>query len=311
MIIYTDSKSYAERLFPMVGKWREGAGPDLDPALEPLITELYPESRIYRYDNKIEERWPCALIVKHAPRSQYDLLVGLNQRGVRLPDGVICLAGSGLQFHGQRGRPWSALAGNIHLSVSLAPRRPIERFHTGFSILAATALVEAIDQFDPLEGAVTIKWVNDLLIDGAKVAGFLAQTASVHDRVNSAVLGIGLNVETTPDLPADSFVPRAASLSDFMPDRSVCSLRPALRHVLDALDAGYGALLDGDYFSLLDSYRRRSIVVGRRVRVVEDTPSGEAREIAAGRVSRIGDDLELFLENRPEPILSGRLILEG
>lgn len=311
MIIFTDSKSYAEKMFTIEESWRPGSGDFVEPALLRLIGELYNGGNLYTARSAGLGRWRYAFAVQTASRSQYDLLVSLQQEGIRLPDGIICLAGSGQEFHGQRGRPWNALEGNIHLSISLAPQRPIERFHIGFSILAAVTLIEAIDRFDDLRGAAVIKWVNDLLIDGAKVAGFLAHTSSTENRVTAAVLGIGLNVEVTPNILSDRFVPRAASLRDFIPDLMACNQRLTLHHILDALQSNYDALLDGSYFALLDRYRERSIIVGRNVRIFSDSPPGNEREIAAGRVTNIGDNLELYLDTTPDPVTKGRLILES
>lgn len=311
MIIYTDDTAYAEEIFTVEEAWQPGNGDLVEPAVRRLMGELYNREILYKTACTAGGRWNYAFAVKNATGSQYDLLVGLHQEGVRLPDGIICLAGSGQEFHGQRGRPWSALEGNIHLSISLAPLAPIERFHIGFSILAAVALIEALDRFEGLRGTAAIKWVNDLLIDGAKVAGFLAHTTSIEKQVTAAVLGIGLNVETTPVLPADRFVPQAASLRDFIPDVSQCNQRVALHYILETLQSNYGELLGGGYLTLLDRYRKRSLIVGRKVRIFADSPSGSEREIAAGRVVNIGENLELYLDSSPDPVTKGRLILEG
>lgn len=310
MIIYTDDTGYAEKLFDPAEPWRPGGDDSAETGLIGLMGELFEGGAIQRSRTNAPGRWRYACAVQRAPRSQYDLLVSLQQRGAGLPDGIVCLAGSGREFHGQRGRPWRALEGNLHISIYLAPQRPVERFHIGFSILAAVSLVSAIDRFDPLRARAEIKWVNDVLVDGAKVAGFLAHTSSIQDRVTAAVLGIGLNVETPPDPVPDQFVPRAASLRDLMPDGSGCSQRQALEYLLESLDTGYRTLLDGGYDALLDTYRERSAVMGRRVRIYGDAPAGPGKEIAAGRVVAIGENLELYLDSTTTPVSSGRLVLE-
>jgi BirA family biotin operon repressor/biotin-[acetyl-CoA-carboxylase] ligase len=256
------------------------------------------------------ELWSYAFIVKDAPSSQFDLLVEVSRRGNHIPDGVVCVAGTGQSFHGQKGRPWVAHPGNIHLSIFLSPRKIIEHFHTGFSILAAVSIVNAIDHFEELRGRAGIKWVNDVLIEGAKVAGFLAHTSSVESAVNAAVLGIGLNVETTPRIHADVFVPRVAALRDFIADRAVCTQREVLHLLLSSLADNYDALLSGRGARLLDAYKERSLVIGRNVRILSDTAGERMREIAAGRVESIGDNLELIFEDAREPVTKGRLILE-
>lgn len=311
MILYTDDTAYAEELFAVDEQWRPGSGDFVEPGLLRLIAGLYNGGNLYTARAAGADRWNYAFVVKTAASSQYDLLIDLHQKGTGLPDGIICLAGSGREFHGQRGRPWSALAGNIHMSVFLSPNRPVERFHIGFSILTAVALIAAIDRFEGLRDSAGIKWVNDVLIGNAKVAGFLAHTSSIEKQVVAAVLGIGLNVETTPDVAPDGFVRRAAALREFIPDVTACNQRRALRYMLDTLAASYQLLLDGGYQVLLDRYRDRSIVTGKNVRIFADPQHGNEREIAAGRVLRIGDNLELYLDTSADPITRGRLLLES
>ena len=155
-----------------------------------------------------------------------------------------------------------------------------------------------------------VKWVNDILIDGAKVAGFVTHTQSQEHEVKSVVLGIGLNVATIPLVPPDAFVPRVASLSQYLPGNEACSLDRILFTLLNKLDKNYHLILEGKIAGLLDFYRESSLVLGRRVRVISDPISGKSQELASGRVSHIGENLELHLEDRPAPVTQGRLILE-
>lgn len=308
MIIVTDDTAYAESIFETEEKWRLAGLPDA--RLEPLVEELFASGPLFLSSADLGEPWSHAFIVRDSSSSQFDLLVELSRRGDYIPHGVVCAAGAGQGFHGQKGRPWAAYPGNIHLSVFLSPRKIIEGFHTGFSILAAVSIIDAIDHIDGLRGRAGIKWVNDVLIEGAKVAGFLAQTSSIESAVNAAVVGIGLNVETTPRIHADVFVPRVAALRDFIADPAACNRREVLRLLLGSLAGNYDVLLDGGIPRLLDAYRERSLVIGRNVRILSDTAGERMREIAAGRVESIGDNLELILENIQEPVTRGRLILE-
>ncbi len=309
MIIFTDDRAYAEHILPGREPWTPYDTSAVDPNLHHLKKRLFPTGTVHTRVSDKHGRWTHALVVKHAPSSHFDHLVGLSQKEVKLPDGTLCLAGSGRKFHGQRQRPWSAVEGNIHLAVSLSPRRVIKNFHTGFPILAAVSLIDALDAFKSLKDRAKIKWVNDILIDGAKVAGFLVHTQSVEDTVLTAILGIGLNVEKTPMIQTDRFVPKVASLRDFVPDKFTLNQEKVLFQLLDSMDRNYDLLLDGQYSKLLNSYRARSLVIGNQVKVVSDTPSKTSKEIASGIVVDIGVNLELFLKGRKKPITSGRLIL--
>jgi BirA family biotin operon repressor/biotin-[acetyl-CoA-carboxylase] ligase len=195
------------------------------------------------------------------------------------------------------------------LAIHLSPHKTIKSFHTGFPILAAVSLIETLDAFEPLEGRARIKWVNDILIEGAKVAGFLIHTQSVEDTVLAAIMGIGLNVEKTPRIRTDSFVPKVSCLRSFVHEDSILDQEKVLRQLLISLDKNYEFLLKGKYGRLLRSYRERSNVIGRKVKVISDSPKEESREIASGTVVGIGENLELILKDRSKPVTSGRLIL--
>jgi BirA family biotin operon repressor/biotin-[acetyl-CoA-carboxylase] ligase len=309
MELYTNNKEYAENTFKRDADWQKVTSSQVGPKLRDLCGRLFFGQNIYRSDTIGIGCWQHAFLVDEAPSSHYDLMVELSGRKIELPHGIICLAGSGRNFHGQRGRPWNTQPGNIHLTAYLQPNRPVQNFHIGFSLLAAVSVIDAIDSISLLAGRGRIKWVNDVLIDGAKVAGFLANTASQADTVTASVLGIGLNVETTPEVPPDDITPSAASLRDFVFDPSVCNQGDVLMHLLEKLSNNYSLLLDGRSGRLLDVYRRRSLIIGRKVKIISDPQDGPKREIAAGKVLEIGDNLELILEGVKEPVTSGRLIL--
>jgi biotin-[acetyl-CoA-carboxylase] ligase BirA-like protein len=257
--------------------------------------------------------WNLVIARDFAAGSQYDRLIGLAREGCAIPDRTICLAGSGTGFHGFRQRDWSAGVGNIHLTVHFAPHRVIDRFDTVFAALAAVSVVEAVDHVAGLEGAANIKWVNDVLIDGRKVAGVLAYTQTRGAIVTTVVVGIGVNVEHTPVVERSHFVPGVASLRDVAPSPSLVRAADVLRHLLSALDHNYGILLTDGYRPIMDRYRQRSAVIGREVTIcAEDRPgkmSLSPQVLVSGRVETIGDGLELYLEGEARPVTGGRLIM--
>jgi biotin-[acetyl-CoA-carboxylase] ligase BirA-like protein len=309
MAIYTTSLDFASAVLPpeLVTQLDpvEGVEPELASLADTLFLgqgpihaapqALFPRGRLF--------------LAQFSATSQYDRVVDLVRNGAALPDRVACLAGSGLDFHGYKGRPWAALPGNIHLVVHLAPNRPVDRFHVAFTVLAALSVVEAVDGLPGLEGRAGVKWVNDVLVEGAKVAGVLAHTQSRGDVVTSAILGIGLNAETTPEVEPTPFVPRAASLRNFLPQETPDVQALALQGLLHALDRNYRTLLHDGFQPLLARYRNRSLVLGREVVVCTDVSDHNLHVMAEGVVSELGETLELFLEGRPEPVTGGRLVL--
>ncbi|MFQ6008861.1 MAG: biotin--[acetyl-CoA-carboxylase] ligase [Candidatus Zixiibacteriota bacterium] len=309
MIVYTDSLDYAQEILPSELSWRSVSIRSVNGEIEKLVACLFPTDMLAVSELSWNQNWKYLLLVKTAPQSQYDVLIKLARKDEPLPNGILCLASTGSKLHGFKNRPWVALPGNIHLSVFLTPRQKVDHFGVGFTILTAVSVVEAIDSIKGLEQKAALKWVNDILIGYAKVAGVIAHTQSQGEVVTGAVLGIGINVETTPSVERDPFVPRVASLRNFVPDPFECNQRLVFERLATCLDKNYKLLLSGQYNRLLDLYRERSVIIGREVCIYSDAAEGHAEELAQGTVVSIGENLELYLQDVDKPIFHGRLVL--
>lgn len=309
MHVYTDSIDFAGRLLQCdAASWASlESGPA--PAARELCRHLFADRPVRRAELSSTLRWSDLFLVGDAPRSQFDLLIDLSGKEGTLPDSCLCLADTGRNFHGFKGRHWATAPGNVHLSAHLVPTQPILPSGTAFMVLATVSLVDAIDAVPGLERRSGIKWPNDILIDGAKVGGVLAHTHTRGDRVTAAVVGIGLNVEATPGVEPTPFVPRVSSLQEAAPGPAVPAQGEVFARLSEALDQNYGLLLQGDYDRLLERYRARSLVIGRHVAVYEEQSGATARPIAEGTATHLGDHLELHLEGRERPLTKGRLTL--
>lgn len=92
---------------------------------------------------------------------------------------------------GRLGRVWATVEGNLHLSLLV---RPEGAFHPGhWASLSAVALSDALLPFAP---AVRLKWPNDVLLDGGKLAGVLLETGEDFGRW--LVVGFGANLADAP-----------------------------------------------------------------------------------------------------------------
>lgn len=102
---------------------------------------------------------------------------------------------------GRRGRHWQSPRGvNLYFSVVLRPDLPPQRAPE-LTLVAAVSLAQTLRE----AGAnASIKWPNDLVIDDLKVAGILTELSADQERVNYAVLGMGVNVNCRrEDLPPE------------------------------------------------------------------------------------------------------------
>ena len=102
---------------------------------------------------------------------------------------------------GTQGRGWVSPPGNLYMSVLLRPTEPA-RAVAQWSLLAAVALADAVAAAMSDPSGLRLKWPNDLVVGGAKLAGILSESALDADgRLAWLVVGFGVNVATAPDVP--------------------------------------------------------------------------------------------------------------
>ena len=148
----------------------------------------------------------------------------LAERGA--DEGEIVIAETQTHGRGRLGRRWeSPPFTNLYLSLILRPTLP-PRHAPQITLAAAVALVETVGSF--LSGPPAIKWPNDILFDGKKLAGILTEAACDAGRVEYVVLGIGLNINY-----------RIAAMPAELRQRDKCFSRKRT----GAIDSRYGQVL--------------------------------------------------------------------
>lgn len=145
---------------------------------------------------------------------------------------------------GQRGNHWHSAPGqNLTFSLVLHPAfLPAAR---QFCLTQALSLgikdfIESIVSIDPIVTIASIKWPNDIYVDGHKICGTLVSTRLQGNAIASAVCGIGLNVNER-EFP--SWVPHPTSLG--LLTRQNYALEPLLRQLLACIEKRYNDLKTG------------------------------------------------------------------
>jgi BirA family biotin operon repressor/biotin-[acetyl-CoA-carboxylase] ligase len=217
-----------------------------------------------------------------APRLHYRQTSSTSDRARDLamagaPHGALVTAAEQTAGRGRQGRRWSAPPGSA-LLMSLILRDT----STVLPLAAGVAVAETCGH------EARIKWPNDVLLDGRKVAGILAEGRPYE---GWAVLGIGVNVAVAPeDLPAELHA-TAGTLG-----RPRAAVEPFLAELLGALERALALPLP----ELLDAWRARDALAGREVgwaagagiargiddegRLVVETAGGERVALEAGEV---------------------------
>jgi BirA family biotin operon repressor/biotin-[acetyl-CoA-carboxylase] ligase len=187
------------------------------------------------------------------------------------PEGTVVIADAQTAGHGRFAKPWFSPPGvNIYASIlyrpSIAPRDV-----GGFSLVASLAVSDAIDA-EGLES--TIKWPNDVLVGGKKVAGTLVEFTGQDKRVEYVILGLGVNVNVSrrvlrgalgaSGLGADSL--REVAGREL--DRNLLA-----GAILNALDRWVKIYENGGLDPVLKAWCDRDILTGRRVEIRGEGPT--------------------------------------
>lgn len=108
------------------------------------------------------------------------------------------LAGVQTAGRGRRARPWTSPPGNFHGTLVLKPHEPPETVALR-SFAASLALRDALVTLTGLPDSFMLKWPNDVLCNGGKLAGILLESQGLNGRDPVLCIGIGVNLIAAPD----------------------------------------------------------------------------------------------------------------
>ncbi len=201
-------------------------------------------------------------------------------------EGTAVIAEAQTRGRGRLGRTWASPPGrNLYLSIVLRP--PIAVAEAAqLALVAGLAVVEAVSDWVP---HAAIKWPNDVVIDGRKVAGILTEMEADDDRVRFVILGIGVNLNAAPEDFPDELRDKATALCAATGqhiDRTAFAER-----MLSCIEKRYVSFLATGFAALRPLWEARSCLTGRSVEI------DGAGQRCAGVVAGIGDDGALILRD--------------
>ncbi|NLF54259.1 MAG: biotin--[acetyl-CoA-carboxylase] ligase [Thauera phenolivorans] len=204
---------------------------------------------------------------------------------------------------GRRGRSWQSWPG-ASLTFSALWRFPAGApVPAGLSLVAGVALAEALERLG-VEG-IQLKWPNDVLVHGRKLAGILVELVPGRGRTPAAVLGIGINLR----LPPGVAIPDQPAVTDLHEalDGEVPACEAVLAAVLEALCRILDTYALAGFSALRDAWQQRNAFAALPVRI-----SGEDSAVT-GTCLGVDEDGALLLRTEAgvERILSGDVSLRG
>jgi len=214
-------------------------------------------------------------------------------------EGTVVTADEQNKGKGRLGRTWSSPPGaNLYCSAILRPQiKPFEAPQLTF--LSAVAVARAIKQVSGLNPE--IKWPNDVLIGGKKVAGLLNEMSAETDGINFVILGIGVNLNMTADQFPDDLRHPATSL--YLERGAKIGRARFTALLLNELDRLYAGFLDCGFAQVRQEWQELCNAAGHEV-VVSNLGCADIRGRFAG-IDSDGALLAQLPDGTIERILSG------
>ncbi|MCT7962203.1 biotin--[acetyl-CoA-carboxylase] ligase [Laspinema sp. D1] len=197
------------------------------------------------------------------------------------PPGTVVIATRQTAGKGQRGRQWDSSPGGLYLSLALTPNLSA-RDALLLTLCSAWGLATTFRAYNI---PVSLKWPNDLILEGYKLGGILTETKIHQGQITKAVVGVGINWSNP--------VPETGiNLQTFLGDRphpEISSLEMLAALTLWAVASGYQTFDEKGVGTLLPSYQNLMVGIGQPVAV----------EGSAGVVLGVGDTGELRVRLTP------------
>jgi BirA family transcriptional regulator, biotin operon repressor / biotin---[acetyl-CoA-carboxylase] ligase len=205
------------------------------------------------------------------------------------PEGTVIIAEEQLSGRGRMDRKWhSPKYTGIWMSIILRPNIPLPKAPQ-LTLLTAAAIVQGIEDITGVQPE--IKWPNDILINGKKVTGILTELVAEADRINSVIIGIGMNVnQTKEDFPVEL---QEIATSFLLEKGGKVSRADLIKSIFMNLEKLYLLYLEEGFFPIKLLWESYAISIGRKItaRTLTHTIVGKAQGITDDGVLIIEDEL--------------------
>lgn len=217
--------------------------------------------------------------------------------------GLVVVADSQTAGRGRQGRNFQSVPGKgLYFSMLLKPQVSVAQVFS-LTPLAAQAVCDGIEQVTGHRPG--IKWINDLILEGRKICGILTElNLTPEGEVDSIILGVGVNVNQTPEEFDEELRGKAGSLA--MATGQSWDREALFTAILNALDLRLEHWLQGD--ADLEGYRADCLTLSREVWVLRGGKS------EAAYAETVDDDFALVVrypDGRRETLSSGEVSIRG
>jgi BirA family biotin operon repressor/biotin-[acetyl-CoA-carboxylase] ligase len=181
-------------------------------------------------------------------------------------DGTVIIAGHQKSGRGRKNRKWLSPKGGIWLSVVLRPSMPASNI-TLLPFAAALAVCDAIKKTTQLDAK--LRWPNDITISGKKVAGILIDSSVEAERINYAVIGIGVNANVDSSiisLHLEKSIKVTSLCNELGHETSIIGLT---KEILERLEYYYIELEHRVPHTIIEKWKKNSDILGQKVALMQ------------------------------------------
>ena len=256
----------------------------------------------HELESRMDTRWAGR------PVNWYDVLDSTNlqakmdaERGAG--QGALVVADMQTAGRGRRGRAWSSPPGtNVYFTLILKPELAPDKASMLTPVMGL-AVAEGIRRSCGLEAL--IKWPNDIVINGKKVCGMLAEMSVEQNYIHYVVIGVGINVglQEFPEEIADTATCLAKECGGSVPRAELVA------NIMRAFEEYYALFIEcGNLHKLKKQYDRLLVNNGGEVQVLD--PKGEFRGIARG-INELGELLVEKEDGSVAEVYAGEVSVRG
>ena len=218
-------------------------------------------------------------------------------------NGAVIIAATQTGGKGRTGRKWISPKGGIWFSIILHPKFDIS-ITTLFPIASSLALSKAIE--NTFEITPELKWPNDLTIKGKKIAGILVDAAFESNKIESLVLGVGINfnVDIKAIKKTLKDTPNFYGVSSLSEQNKKVKPIQLVQNFFVELEKIYELLNKKQTKKIILEWTKRSSTLGKNVEI--NTTDGKIK----GKATKIDEDGALIISNKSKThkVIAGDVI---
>lgn len=261
--------------------------------------ELYGQHEL---ESRMDTEWAGHPVVFYDSLASTNLQAKLDAEN-GAAEGTLIVADMQTAGRGRKGRAWSSPAGaNAYFTLILKPGFAVE-LASMVTLVMGLAVAEGIRA--SCSAQTWIKWPNDIVVNGKKICGMLAEMSVEKEYIHYIVMGVGINVEK------QAFPPEVAAVAGALVEECGEKLSRAnlIVGVMRAFESCYGDFLQaGSFAPLVERYNALLVNKDREVRVLD--PKGEYQGIARG-INETGELLVELKDGTVTPVYAGEVSVRG